>query len=176
MRSYTRVIVDIDLFVTYKLNTKCLKLFQLVICVFFFHRNIPDEPWWDWRFQVFSLQCNEGNEGMGRKAYIEGLVQDCSNFSALAMELLLSCTKLPIWYNCSYIFTGKSHIYYVIPEYLISRNILVWQFASAITTTSQPPMLYSYLLIEEVLHPSSLFQMPNYFTSVRRYTLIYFWL
>ena len=122
--------------------------------------------------QVFSLLCNEGNEGMGRKAYIEGLVQDCSNFSALAMELLLSCTKLPIWYNCSYIFTGKSYIYYVIPEYLISRNILVWQFASAITGTSQPPMLHLYLLIKEVLHPSSLFQMPNYFTSVRWYTLI----
>ena len=28
-----------------------------------------------------------------RHAYIDGLVQDCSNSSALAMELLQSCTK-----------------------------------------------------------------------------------
>ena len=26
--------------------------------------------------------------------YIKGLVQDCNNFSVLAMELLQSCTKL----------------------------------------------------------------------------------
>ena len=30
--------------------------------------------------------------------YIKGLVQDCSNFSALAMELLQSCTQPPIWF------------------------------------------------------------------------------
>ena len=30
--------------------------------------------------------------------YINGLVQDCSNSSALAMELLQSCTKPSIWY------------------------------------------------------------------------------
>ena len=29
--------------------------------------------------------------------HIDGLVQDCSNFSALAVELLQSCTKPPIW-------------------------------------------------------------------------------
>ena len=29
--------------------------------------------------------------------YIDGLVQDCSNSSALAMELLQSCTKPSIW-------------------------------------------------------------------------------
>ena len=28
--------------------------------------------------------------------YVDGLVQDCSNSSALAMELLQSCTKLPM--------------------------------------------------------------------------------
>ena len=33
--------------------------------------------------------------------YIDGLMQDCSNSSALAMELLLSCTKLSI-YSMSY--------------------------------------------------------------------------
>ena len=30
-------------------------------------------------------------------AYIDGLVQDCSNSSALAMELLQSCTEPPIY-------------------------------------------------------------------------------
>ena len=30
-------------------------------------------------------------------AYIDGLVQDCSNSSALAMELLQSCTKPSIY-------------------------------------------------------------------------------
>ena len=33
----------------------------------------------------------------GDKEYIDGLVQDCSNSSALAMELLQSCAKPPIW-------------------------------------------------------------------------------
>ena len=33
------------------------------------------------------------------EAYIDGLVQDCSNSSALAMELLQSCTMPWIWRN-----------------------------------------------------------------------------
>ena len=36
----------------------------------------------------------------GSKIYrddIDGLVEDCSNSSALAMELLQSCTKPPTW-------------------------------------------------------------------------------
>ena len=32
------------------------------------------------------------------KLDIDGLVQDCSNSSALAMELLQSCTKPTIWH------------------------------------------------------------------------------
>ena len=34
------------------------------------------------------------------QAYIDGLLQDCSNSSALAMELLQSCTK-PLIYTFS---------------------------------------------------------------------------
>ena len=33
------------------------------------------------------------------KLYIDGLVQDCSNSSALAMELLQSCTKPSVSYH-----------------------------------------------------------------------------
>ena len=46
--------------------------------------------WWCpgyWRDQIFSSHDID---------FIDGLVQDCSNFSALAMELLLSCTKASI--------------------------------------------------------------------------------
>ena len=34
-----------------------------------------------------------------RQSHIDALVQDCSNASALAMELLQSCTK-PLIYQC----------------------------------------------------------------------------
>ena len=34
-------------------------------------------------------------------AYIDGLVEDCSNSRVLAMELLQSCTKPSIW--CQYV-------------------------------------------------------------------------
>ena len=33
------------------------------------------------------------------KPQIDGLVRDCSNSSALAMELLQSCTKPSKWHN-----------------------------------------------------------------------------
>ena len=36
----------------------------------------------------------------GHIHHIDGLVQDCSNSSALAMELLQSCTKPSIWFDC----------------------------------------------------------------------------
>ena len=41
---------------------------------------------------------------------IDGLVQDCSNSSALAMELLQSCTKpsiSSIVYNCEVLLISK---------------------------------------------------------------------
>ena len=31
--------------------------------------------------------------------HIDGLAQDCSNYSALAMELLQSCSKPSIWHH-----------------------------------------------------------------------------
>ena len=31
--------------------------------------------------------------------YTDGVVQDCGNSSALAMELLKCCTKPSLWYN-----------------------------------------------------------------------------
>ena len=37
--------------------------------------------------------CNTLGDHWGQKAHIHGLVLDCSNSSALAMELLQSCTK-----------------------------------------------------------------------------------
>ena len=40
--------------------------------------------------------CVKDSHYMGQ-VYIGGLVQDCSNSSALAMELLQSCTKPSIW-------------------------------------------------------------------------------
>ena len=36
-----------------------------------------------------------------KSLHIDGLVQDCSNSSALALELLQSCTKPSIYKNCS---------------------------------------------------------------------------
>ena len=48
--------------------------------------------------------------------YIDGLVQDCGNSSALAMELLQSCTKLTIWGIAFYVakfFYGSARFHYV---------------------------------------------------------------
>ena len=33
----------------------------------------------------------------GKKTHVDGIMQDCSNPSALAMRLLQSCTKPSIW-------------------------------------------------------------------------------
>ena len=38
--------------------------------------------------------------------YLNGLAQDCSNSSALAMELLQSCTKPPFWTNAGTVLIG----------------------------------------------------------------------
>ena len=40
---------------------------------------------------IYNLQCN--HVWTLYTSYIDGLVQDCSNSSVLAMELLQSCTK-----------------------------------------------------------------------------------
>ena len=45
----------------------------------------------NWLYQTSILQPDN----------IDGLMQDCSNFSALAMALLQSCTKLSIYENCN---------------------------------------------------------------------------
>ena len=54
--------------------------------------------------------------------YIDGLVQDCSNSSALAMELLQSCTKLSICILISGVLCQKqvsrTWISDYIPQYL----------------------------------------------------------
>ena len=42
----------------------------------------------------------DGTEASGTSSYSDGLVQDCSNSSVLAMELLQSCTKPLIYLIC----------------------------------------------------------------------------
>ena len=68
--------------------------------------------WW----QLWQCHCRQMLQGLGKiqklppilitrhlspkvcgKVYIDGLVQDCSNSSVLAMELLQSCTKPSTW-------------------------------------------------------------------------------
>ena len=48
---------------------------------------------------------NQGSKSRGRRwynqPYNDGLVQDCSNSIANALELLQSCTKPSIWYHTS---------------------------------------------------------------------------
>ena len=43
---------------------------------------------------MFSNDPNSAMQLSPEKEYLDGLVQDCSNSSALVMELLQSCTKL----------------------------------------------------------------------------------
>ena len=64
------------------------------------------------------------------KAYFDGLVQDCSNSSAWAMELLQSCTKLLIyssrWHVNSFLFGNKlMHIIMVFYNvtYLVKKTV-----------------------------------------------------
>ena len=57
---------------------------------------------------------------MAVKKYIHGLVQDCNNSSALAMELLQSCTKPLIYRSTSTTWTNSQ---------LIAKqknNLFVW--------------------------------------------------
>ena len=63
-------------------------------------------------YKFAHVQMNRSDELQGRKSYtifidlllamyiniyVYGLVQDCSNSSALALELLQACTKPSIW-------------------------------------------------------------------------------
>ena len=72
-------------------------------------------------FQVSLITFNENGQFtiivMLEKSYIDGLVQDCSNSSALAMEFLQSSTK-PLIYICKCIFILKtSYKFYLNPPY-----------------------------------------------------------
>ena len=58
---------------------------------------------WDWDIGHYSTLCNIVLSYNMVKAYLDGLVQDCSNSSALAMELLQSCTKQVICITCNVI-------------------------------------------------------------------------
>ena len=52
--------------------------------------------------------------------YIDGLVQDCSNSIANALELLQSCTKPSIWHKWGWVCWGKSvHV-------LVDCNQIPW--------------------------------------------------
>ena len=75
-----------------------------------------------------------------QKSHIDGLVQDCSNSSALALELLQSCAK-PSIYQCSstrlwylqYISNGgtmsytKPLIYNQWVSYISSSEVTIWK-------------------------------------------------
>ena len=57
------------------------------------------------------------------EAYINGLVQDCSNFTANAVELLQSCTKPLIYVTQSWRVNNSSNI-----EYLWSQLFYCWRW------------------------------------------------
>ena len=40
---------------------------------------------------------SDGGDNSGMFVYVDGLVQNCSNSSALTMGLLQSCTKSSVW-------------------------------------------------------------------------------
>ena len=53
--------------------------------------------------------------------HIDGLVQDCSNSSALAMELLQSCTKLSIYSAMYLCISGLSELFFFIWQHHMSH-------------------------------------------------------
>ena len=57
-----------------------------------------------------------------RQLYIDGLLQDCSNSSALAMELLQACTKPSIY--TSYVRCTVSHIWFRTKLFYTNRAFL----------------------------------------------------
>ena len=71
-----------------------------------FKNSVLVSPPWDffslirWYWNVIWYRCNNIYKGGGisYKDNIDGLVQDCSNSSALAVELLQSCTESSISY------------------------------------------------------------------------------
>ena len=82
--------------------------------------------WWYTSFSTcFHARSN-------RTLYIDGLVHDCSNSSALAMELLQFCTKPSIYY-C----TPKSPIHSVILFILHSTRTSIHSTSRYFATTSR---------------------------------------
>ena len=59
--------------------------------------------------------------------YIDGLVQDCSNSSALAMELLQSCTKPSIYASVNEAITGWDHVLFWWPDIHTILEKKYWQ-------------------------------------------------
>ena len=65
--------------------------------------------------------------------HIDGLVQDCSNSSALAMELLQSCTKPSVWNQSVRTIVWRAMIYtnhmIMLKKYTASLLIMyIWMF------------------------------------------------
>ena len=70
--------------------------------------------------------------------HIDGLMQDCSNSSALALELLDSCTKPPI----SFALINLSKYNLVLETYLLTGPIWLW--SSALRTGLDTVLLAGY--------------------------------
>ena len=75
----------------------------LVICAFYFKKAFilwfMSPNFTEILFQTLSIVITKYSV-----SYIDGLVQDCSNSSALALGLLQSCTQPSIWYGHVFYF------------------------------------------------------------------------
>ena len=81
---------------------------------------------WQWNEEQCLVQL--------QMAYIDGLVQDCSNSSALAMELLQSCTEVSIlWYcmkNFGKVWSLKRESVCIFDNLMIRIMMFKWDFAT----------------------------------------------
>ena len=58
-----------------------------------------------WHSLINKLLITWSNDAQILWCHIDGLVQDCSNSSVLAVDLLQSCTKLSIWrHEATFVF------------------------------------------------------------------------
>ena len=104
--------------------------------------------------------------------HFNGLVQDCINSSALAMELLWSCTKPSIWYIIVIDLLGASiswgcDIIYLYILTALLRGHICWKIALKIC------MLFYFLFIAKLCHDLiASFTMQNYIKPHQRFSII----
>ena len=106
------------------------KAVQLILCECF-------KTYLDRTYYLFAEITAIGQLRKFLRTVIGGLVQDCSNSSANALELLQSCTKPSSWYSARFQFiTLGSEQVATILQMTVQTHLILWKFVNIASKSS----------------------------------------